>query len=101
MLALLEGTGDEHNVGAKIFSKEHAVEIFTAMRFNDETLIDIFQTMRRPGGKKLTDAQWQALLRTERRAEQSVDIAGWEPRFSGTESTYSSSTQLCASMMRF
>ena len=78
MLALLEGTNNEHNAVRKTFRNvEHVFEIHTAMRFNDATLIDIFQTMRRPGGKKLTDAQWQALPRRERSAEQLVDVTGW------------------------
>jgi hypothetical protein len=46
------------------------------MRFNDETLIQILQTMRTPGGKKLTNQQWRALLDTERSAEQPVVITG-------------------------
>ena len=57
MLASLEGTSDEHKVGAKIFSNvDHVFEFHTAMRFNDETLIAILKTMRMSGGKKLTEA---------------------------------------------
>ena len=41
---------------------EHVFEFHSDMPFNAKTLIDIFQTMRRPGAKKLTDAQWQAFL---------------------------------------
>lgn len=33
--------------------------------------------MRTPGGKKLPDDQWQALLRSERSAEGRVDITNW------------------------
>jgi len=47
------------------------------MRFTDETLVGILQTMRTPGGKKLTNQQWQALLDTERSAERPVVITGW------------------------
>ena len=58
MLASLQGTNDEHKVGAKIFRNvEHVFEFHTAMRFNDENLIDILKTMRIPGGKKLTEKQ--------------------------------------------
>ena len=71
MLAPLEGTSNEHKVGAKIFRNAELVFQFnTAMRFNDETLVQILEAMRTPGGKKLSRAQWQALLKTERSAEQ-------------------------------
>ena len=80
MLAPLEGTSDEHKVGAKIFRNVELVfEFQTAMRFTDETLIEILQVMRKPGGKKLTDHQWQALLRTERSPQRPVVITGWYP----------------------
>ena len=58
MLAPLEGTSDEHKVGAKIFRNAELVfEFNTAMRFNDETLVQILEAMRTPGGRKLSRAQ--------------------------------------------
>ena len=54
MLAPLEGTSDEHKVGAKIFRNAELVFQFnTAMRFTDNTLIEILEVMRTPGGKNL------------------------------------------------
>ena len=47
------------------------------MRFTDQTLIDILNTMRVPGGKTLTEQQWQALTNTEIRAEQPDVPATW------------------------
>ena len=71
MLAPLQGTSDEHKVGAKIFRNAELVFQFsTAMRFTDETLIQILEAMRTPGGRKLSCAQWQALMQTERSAER-------------------------------
>ena len=71
MLAPLEGTSDEHKVGAKIFRNAELVfQFHTSMRFSDETLVEILQAMRKPGGQKLTHHQWHALLHTERSAEQ-------------------------------
>ena len=71
MLTPLEGTSDEHRVGAKIFRNVDLVFQFDkAMRFTDQTLIQILEAMRTPGGKKLTSSQWQALVATERSAEQ-------------------------------
>ena len=40
------------------------------MRFTDKILIEILEAMRTPGGRKLNHAQWQALMKTERSAEQ-------------------------------
>lgn len=66
MLAPLDGTTNEHKVGAKIFRDADLVfEFRQAMRFTDQTLIDILNTMRVPGGKTLTEQQWQALTNTE------------------------------------
>ena len=52
MLAPLEGTSNEHKVGANIFRNAELVFQFnTAMRFTDETLVQILEVMRTPGGK--------------------------------------------------
>ena len=80
MLAPLEGTSAEHKVGAKIFRNAELVFKFsTAMRFTDETLIQILEAMRTPGGRKLSRAQWQALLNTERSAEQPAGASAERP----------------------
>lgn len=71
MLAPMEGTSDEHKAGASIFRNAELVFQFnTAMRFTDETLIQILEAMRTKGGKKLKDAQWKALLQTQRSADK-------------------------------
>jgi hypothetical protein len=78
MLAPLEGTTNEHKVGAKIFRDADLVfEFQQAMRFTDQTLIDILTTMRVPGGRALTEQQWQALKNTEVNAEQPDIPASW------------------------
>lgn len=76
MLAPFEGTSDEHKVGAAIFrNSDFVFQFHTAMRFTDQTLIEILDTMRTRGGKRLSDAQWQALLKTERSAVQPAHAA--------------------------
>ena len=80
MLAPLEGTTDEFKVGAKIFRNAELVfQFHTAMRFTDPTLIEILEAMRTPGGKKLSTAQWDALAKTERGAEQPAIISAEQP----------------------
>ncbi|CAK0810016.1 unnamed protein product, partial [Prorocentrum cordatum] len=48
-----------------------------AVRFTDETLIDILNTMWAPGGSALMEQQWQALKDTEVSAEQPDIPASW------------------------
>ena len=43
------------------------------MGFNDETLVQILEAMRTPGGRKLSHAQWQALVNKETNAGQPGD----------------------------
>ena len=49
------------------------------MRFKDKVLIEILEAMRTPGGRKLSPAQWQVLVDTERSAEQSADVSAPRP----------------------
>ena len=78
MLAPLEGTTDEHKVGAKMFRDADLVfEFKQAVRFTDHTLIDILNTMRVPGGRPLTEQQWEAFKNTEISAQQPDIPASW------------------------
>ena len=66
MLAPLEGTSQEHRVGASIFRQARYVfQSQQLMRFNDPVLIQILNTMRTVGGQVLSDSDWQALCSTE------------------------------------
>ena len=66
LLAPMENTSDEHKAGASMFNNIHYLfEMETMKRFTDPVLISILQKMRRPQGAKLTDQEWQALLKTE------------------------------------
>ena len=66
LLAPLDGTSDEHKVGASMFKRLHYLfEMHTMKRFKDPTLISILKKMRTAGGKKLSNVEWEALLNTE------------------------------------
>jgi hypothetical protein len=66
LLAPLEGTSDEHKVGASMLTEIHYVyEMLTMKRFTDPILISILQKMRQTGGAKLTEPEWNALMSTE------------------------------------
>ena len=86
LLAPLDGTSDEHKVGASIFNRVHYhFEMHTMKRFEDPVLVSILQKMRHAGGKKLLQDEWQALLDAELDVEQLErdpdaflsDTAGW------------------------
>ena len=103
LLASLENTSDEHKVGASIFNRVHYLfEMHTMKRFEDATLIAILKKMRKPGGVKLLQTEWQALLNTELNTEQVErdpdaflrETAGW------FESCYLWSIVSMASYMR-
>ena len=47
------------------------------MRFIDQTLIDILKVMRTPGGRALSEQQWQALMSTQIRAAQPDIPSTW------------------------
>ena len=49
-----------------MFNRVHYLfEMHTMKRFKDPTLIAILKKMRTPGGRELTQGEWQALLNTE------------------------------------
>ena len=69
-----------------MFNNIHFVfEMETMKRFTDPLLIAILQKLRQPKGAKLTDEEWQALLKTEIDAAQlkrdpeafPQETAGW------------------------
>jgi hypothetical protein len=78
MLAPLDGTSNEHKVGARIFrNAEFVFQFEKAMRFTDKTQVAILECMRTRGGKRLTSDQWQALLDTELSTERPDIPPGW------------------------
>ena len=78
MLAPLPGTSDEHKTGARIFRDAECVFQFQqAMRFTDDKQIAILESMRVPGGRRLSPALWQALQSTELSAAQPDVPTGW------------------------
>ena len=78
MLAQLDGTTIEDKVGSKIFRDADLVfEFLNSMPFSDQTLIDNLEVMRTPGGKRLSEQQWQALMNTQVSAAQPEIPSTW------------------------
>ena len=66
LFSINENSSTEHQAGCKIFgSIEHIFQFKKARRFRDADLIAILEAMREPGGRKITDAQWNKLANTE------------------------------------
>ena len=72
----------EHQQGRKILADiEYVVDFVQMKRFTDELLIQVLEAMRTPGGKKISDECWQAILRTEIRPSSSASQpTAWDPR---------------------
>ena len=82
MLAPLDGTSQEHRVGAAIFRQvRYVFQLQQMMRFTDPVLIRILHTMRTVGGQPLSNSDWQALLATELNDDtpsaEKPDLSGW------------------------
>ena len=80
--APLEGTSQEHRVGAAIFRQvRYVFQLLQMMRFKDPILIRILHAMRPVGGQPLSDSDWQALLATEldddTPSAEKPDVTGW------------------------
>mgnify|MGYP001413582745 CR=1 FL=1 len=76
LLAPLEGTTDEHKVGAAMFANiGHVFVLETMMRFRDPILRAVLEKMRMPGGVGLEEEEWQAFMETNVDVE-SLDAQG-------------------------
>ena len=78
VFAPLEHTSQEHRVGAAIFrNARYVFQMKKMMRFKDDVLIRILDTMRTIGGKALAETDWQKLLETEMTNDQHPPGNGW------------------------
>ena len=78
VIARLENTSQEHRVGAAIFrNARYVFQMKKMMRFKDDVLIRILDTMRTIGGKALAETDWQKLLETEMTNDQHPPGNGW------------------------
>ena len=71
----------EHQQGRKILADmEHVIDFVQMQRFNDPLQIEVLEAMRTPGGKKITDEAWQAIVKTEIKSESDERLRaarGW------------------------
>ncbi len=65
LLAPAAGHSYEHQQGRKLLlDMEHVVDFVNMKRFDDPLLREVLYAMRTPGGKKVSEAAWQALAAT-------------------------------------
>ena len=89
LLAPMQGAGQEHKVGAAVFSNvKYVYQMAQMMRFTDDTLINILRKMRAPGGMLLREDEWKALCRT---SVSEVFPDGTKPTLDGTADWYNCS----------
>jgi len=56
----------EHRQGRKLLVDiEYVVDFVNMQRFTDPLQVEVLEAMRTPGGKKITEAAWNAILKTE------------------------------------
>ena len=73
LLAPQKGQSYEHQQGRKLLADmEYVVEFVQMQRFTDQRLLEVLNAMRTPGGKKISDESWQALVDTEIRSSSSA-----------------------------
>ena len=82
----------EHQQGRKILADiEYVVDFVQMKRFTDELLIQVLEAMRTPGGKKISDECWQAILNTKIKSGGSASQpTAWDPRLRAARHWYES-----------
>jgi len=66
LLAPLKGQSYEHQQGRKLLADmEHVVDFVQMQRFTDPLLLEVLNAMRTPGGKRISQESWQALVKTQ------------------------------------
>ena len=61
----MKGQSYEHQQGRKLLADmEHVVDFVQMQRFTDPPLIGVLNAMRTPGGKRISEKSWQALVKT-------------------------------------
>ena len=66
LLAPVKGQSYEHQQGRKLLADmEHGVDCVQMQRFTDPLLLEVLNAMRTPGGKRISEESWQALVKTQ------------------------------------
>ena len=63
----------EHQQGVKLLADmEYVIDFVQTKRFKDKRQIQVLEAMRTPGGKKISEECWQAILSTEIKSSSSA-----------------------------
>ena len=66
LLAPQTGQSYEHQRGRKLLAAfEYVVDFVQMQRFTDQLQLEVLNAMKTPGGKKISDESWQAIVQTE------------------------------------
>ena len=65
LLASTKGQTYEHQQGRKLLADmEYVVDFVQMQRFNDPLQVEVLEAMRTPGGKRISEASWKAIVKT-------------------------------------
>ena len=66
LLAPHTGQSYEHQQGRKLLAAfEYVVDFAQMQRFTDPLQLEVLNAMRTPGGKKISEESWQAIVKTQ------------------------------------
>ena len=91
LLASTKGQTYEHQQGRKLLADmEYVVDFVQMQRFNDPLQVEVLEAMRTPGGKKISDASWAAILNTRVGSGGASQPAAWDKRLREARGWYES-----------
>ena len=89
LLAPAYGQSYEHQQGRKLLlDMEYVVNFVQTQRFSDPLLVEVLDAMRTPGGKKISEAAWQALNARVLKQGQSIGAAQPDTRLQEARGWY-------------
>ncbi len=87
LLAPTKGQTYEHQQGRKILADmEYVIDFVQMQRFEDPLQIQVLEAMRCPGGKKISDECWEAIVATKIRNADDAPTASTASSSSGSRS---------------
>ena len=102
LLASTKGQTYEHQQGRKLLADmEYVVDFVQMQRFNDPLQVQVLEAMRTPGGKKISDESWRAIVASQVQDSGSIvaptasssgasQPAGWDKRLREARGWYES-----------
>ena len=96
LLAPPHGQSYEHQQGRKLLlDMEYVVNFVKMQRFSDDLLVEVLAAMRTPGGKKISEAAWQALQASVLKQDQGIGATPPDARLLEARGWYKCAYEWC------